>query len=66
MNKIPVTGSKATTYLYVGDRYSQHTGKGAGRNIFLPLFWKDGVPILKGYRNWRIDVATGEHFPAGP
>jgi len=52
---IPVTGSERTTYLYVGDRYSQHHGKGTGRNIFLPLVWEDGVPKLKWYESWKYD-----------
>ena len=58
---IPVTGSAGTTYLYVGDRYSQHHGKGTGRNIFLPLIWEDGIPKLKWYESWKIDVAKGRY-----
>ena len=58
---IPVTGSEGTTYLYVGDRYSQHHGKGTGRNIFLPLIWDDGVPKLKWYESWKIDIGTGRY-----
>ncbi len=58
---IPVTGSEGNTYLYVGDRYSQHHGKGTGRNIFLPLAWKDGIPKLKWYESWKIDVDTGRY-----
>ena len=52
---IPVTGSQTTTYLYVGDRYSQWTRKGAGRNIFLPLLWNDGAPTLQWQEQWRIE-----------
>ena len=58
---IPVVGNEATTYVYVGDRYSQHHGKGVGRNIFMPLIWEDGEPTLKWYKTWRIDTATGRH-----
>ncbi len=58
---IPVRGSEATTYLYVGDRYSQHHGKGVGRNIFLPLVWEDGGPVLKWYARWKIDTSTGRY-----
>lgn len=57
---IPVTGSEGTTYLYVGDRYSQHHGKGTGRNIFLPLVWEDSIPKLKWYESWKIGVDTGQ------
>jgi hypothetical protein len=63
---IPVIGSKATTYLYVGDRYSQWTSRGTGRNIFLPLLWKDGVPTLKWLGRWKIDLATGRHEQVSP
>ena len=56
---IPIVGRAATTWLYVGDRYSQWTGKGTGRNLFLPLVWKDGSPTLKWCDRWRIDVAAG-------
>jgi hypothetical protein len=62
---IPVTGTQTTTYVYVGDRYSQWTGKGSGRNIFLPLVWSDAVPTLKWVDAWTIDVATGEWRAAG-
>ena len=56
---IPVIGSDTTTYIYVGDRYSQHHGKGVGRNIFLPIMWEDGRPILMWCETWRIDTLTG-------
>ena len=56
---IPVTGTQTTTYVYVGDRYSQHHGRGVGRNIFLPLVWDRGVPTLQWCSQWRIDVETG-------
>ena len=60
---IPITGSETTTYLYVGDRYSQHHGRGIGRNIFLPLVWEEGVPKLKWYSAWKIDTSTGSYEP---
>jgi hypothetical protein len=58
---IPVTGSETTTYVYAGDRYSQWTRKGIGRNIFLPLVLQDGAVSLKSCTRWKIDVATGRH-----
>jgi hypothetical protein len=27
----------------------------------LPPLWKDGMPTLKWYIRWKIDVATGRH-----
>jgi len=56
---VPITGTQATTYVYVGDRYSQHHGRGVGRNIFLPLVWNDGMPTLKWCSKWQIDTGTG-------
>ena len=58
---VKVSGTEDTTYVYVGDRYSQHHGVGEGRNIFLPLIWKKGVPTLLWRENWKVDVSTGRH-----
>jgi hypothetical protein len=58
---VAVAGSAATTYVYVGDRYSQWTKRGLGRNIFLPLVWDEGEPRLRWQKDWRIDVPTGRH-----
>jgi len=58
---LPVVGSQGTCWLYVGDRYSQWTRRGTGRNIFLPLTWKDGSPTLTWCSRWKIDVATGTY-----
>ena len=60
---IPVVGSEATTYVYIGDRYSQHHGRGVGRNVFLPLTWENDIPKLKWYPTWRIDIAKGSYEP---
>ena len=27
----------------------------------MPPLWKDGVPTLKWYSRWTVDVATGRH-----
>ena len=56
---IPVIGSESTTYVYVGDRYTQHHGQGVGRNVFLPLVWDNDRPKLKWVRTWTPDTATG-------
>jgi len=58
---IPIVGTEARTYVYAGDRYSQHHGKGVGRNVFLPMCWEDGEPVLKWRKTWTIDIATGRH-----
>jgi hypothetical protein len=58
---IPIVGTEATTYVYAGDRYSQHHGKGVGRNVFLPMCWEDGEPVLKWHKTWTIDIARPRH-----
>jgi hypothetical protein len=64
---LPLTGSESTTYVYVGDRYSQWTKQGPGRNIFLPLVWERGEPLLRWRKDWKIDVPTGTFsVPAAP
>jgi beta-xylosidase len=55
----PVAGSEATTHVYAGDRYSQWTRRGTGRNIFLPLVFEGGEPVLRWYGEWTIHPATG-------
>jgi hypothetical protein len=55
----PVAGSETTTYVYAGDRYSQWTRRGTGRNIFLPLVFVNGEPVLRWCPEWIIDPATG-------
>jgi len=61
---VPVTGTEVTTYLYVGDRYSQWTQRGPGRNIFLPLVWENSEPVLRWHKDWKIDVTTGRFSAA--
>jgi len=56
---ITVAGTEATTYVYAGDRYSQWTNSGTGRNIFLPLLFVNGAPEIKWVDYWWIDIATG-------
>lgn len=62
----PVAGSETTTYVYAGDRYSQWTRRGTGRNIFLPLEFTDGEPVLRWFKQWMINPATGRWRKADP
>jgi hypothetical protein len=58
--EIVVTGSQGTTYIYAGDRYSQMTGVGTGKNAWFPLTIDDrGTPTIHGCIQWSIDVTTG-------
>lgn len=60
---VTVAGSEATAYVYAGDRYSQWTRRGVGRNIFLPLVWENGQPLLRWHKEWSIDASTGRFAP---
>lgn len=55
----PVKGSEGTFYMYCGDRWSQMTQYGAGKNIWLPLEFKNGAPVLDWHQTWWIDAAKG-------
>jgi hypothetical protein len=60
---IPIVGATTTSYMYVGDRYSQFTSTppSQGQNAFYPLtFDQNGVPTVHGYATWSVDVYTGE------
>ncbi|MBN1422031.1 MAG: family 43 glycosylhydrolase [Planctomycetes bacterium] len=63
---VPVAGSEMATYVYAGDRYSQWTKRGTGRNIFLPLVFVKGEPLLRWVTEWTIDPATGRWREAAP
>ena len=45
--------------LWGGDRWSQRTKLGIGKNVWLPLQWKGGQPLLKWYSTWNVDAAAG-------
>jgi hypothetical protein len=57
---VPIQGSEGTTYMYCGDRWSNRTGKGPGRYVWLPLSWEGDVPTLNILKSWTIDTATGK------
>ncbi|RPK55086.1 Glycosyl hydrolases family 43 [Streptomyces sp. ADI96-02] len=63
---IPVVGSKGTSYLYNGDRYSQFYKPGGspapggiGRNAWYPLTFEGSGPVLHGYTDVDVDAAAG-------
>ncbi|MFF6983509.1 family 43 glycosylhydrolase [Streptomyces sp. NPDC008343] len=67
---IPVRGSRGTSYLYSGDRYSQFYGGpvpapgGIGRNAWYRLtFDSNGVPTLHGDTDIDVDAAAGTLKP---
>jgi len=54
-----VHGSAGSFVLWGGDRWSQRTGTGVGKNVWLPLHWKGDEPLLKWYPIWNVDTAAG-------
>lgn len=57
---LKIVGSSVTSFIYLGDRWSQDTGVGYGRNAWFPLtFDASGVPTIKGDTTWTINPATG-------
>jgi hypothetical protein len=65
---LPVIGTQGTSYLFIGDRYSQYFGYvsspvtapgGIGRNVFYPLTFANGVPTLHGATDVDVDAAAG-------
>jgi hypothetical protein len=52
-------GSAGSFVLWSGDRWSQRTGIGVGKNMWLPLQWERDEPLLKWYSIWNVDVAAG-------
>lgn len=57
---LKIEGSTTTSYIYLGDRWSQDTGVGYGRNAWYPItFNGSGVPTIQGDTTWTINPATG-------
>ena len=57
---LPVQGTKATTYIYVSDRW-QDPDLLASKYIWLPLTISgDNSLVLDWYATWKLNVTTGE------
>jgi hypothetical protein len=56
---LPIHGNKGTMYLYCGDRYSQFTKEGIGKNVWLPLKFDGDTPTRDWYPSWYLDAAQG-------
>ena len=62
----PVQGEKETTWVFAADRYSEMSGYGHGKYVWVPFFFhpEKGTPSLLYLRHWSIDVQAGtfEHY----
>jgi hypothetical protein len=62
---LPVRGTRATSYLYAGDRYSNFHGSGVpaptgeGRNAWHLLEFEGDIPVLRGCSRISVDAVTG-------
>jgi hypothetical protein len=53
-------GPTDTAYVYFGDRYSEYTSTGVGKNVIIPLTFTGDVPQLHGLTTWYLDVTLGK------
>jgi len=57
----PVVGSKDTTYMYMGDRWSFPKQKATATYVWQPLVFNgDEISMPEFHESWAIDVETGE------
>jgi hypothetical protein len=56
---LPVQGSRATTYIYMGDRW-QDPDLLSSKYIWLPLKVSDTKLALDFYDSWQLNLTTGE------
>ena len=62
---LPVAGRKATTYMYLGDRWKP-SNLTDSRYIWLPLTIGNGAMSVAPDQPWTIDAATGLSGPGTP
>jgi len=62
---ITVIGSKQTTVIFAGDRWSDFGGNGIGYNQWCPLTFDGDTPVFHSVSQWDLDAATGE-WKVGP
>jgi len=62
---LPVQGSKATTYIYAGDRWQDPDLK-SSKYIWLPLKVSgESKLVLDWYATWQLNLTTGEVLTGG-
>ena len=54
-----VDGSKDTTVVFAGDRWSDFAGNGLGYNQWCPLTFSGTAPSMKSVTEWNLDATTG-------
>jgi hypothetical protein len=57
----PVAGSKTTTYMYMGDRWSFPKQRATATYVWQPLVFEgDKISMTEYHESWTFDVETGE------
>lgn len=57
----PIAGSKTTTYMYMGDRWSFPKQRATATYVWQPLIFKgDEISMPVYHESWTIDIETGE------
>jgi hypothetical protein len=62
---ITVAGTKQTTVIFAGDRWSNFGGNGIGYNDWLPLSFNGTTPVFNSLSQWDFDAMTGA-WSVGP
>lgn len=62
---LPIPGSKDTTYMFMGDRWSHPRQKSAATYVWQPIAVEGNSLSIPGFKeSWNINVKSGEVFPA--
>jgi hypothetical protein len=56
---ITVNGTKDTTVLFCGDRWSDFAGNGLGYNQWCPLSFNGNLPVFNSLSQFKIDAEAG-------
>jgi hypothetical protein len=62
---ITVNGTKQTTVIFAGDRWSNFGGNGIGYNDWCPLSFNGTTPVFNSLSQWNLDATTGA-WSVGP
>jgi len=54
-----VKGTKQTTIVFAGDRWSDFAGNGLGYNQWMPLSFSGTTPSMNSLSEWNLDATTG-------
>jgi hypothetical protein len=56
---VTAVGSKQTTIIFGGDRWSDFGGNGIGYNEWCPITFEGAAPVFNSLSQWDIDAASG-------